>query len=238
MLLLPRYARRHGLDPDVARRAFLMIFVGGALGCRLLFVLLNIGDVIRNPSVVWWMIRQAGVWYGALIGGLIVGIFVVRRFRIPFWTGLDVAAVPVLVGGGVGRIGCFLSGCCHGTASSLPWAVTYTNPLAHELHAQLPWTPLHPTVLYELLVAVGLALLLDRYGATRPRTGQTGLLWFAAYGIARFFLEFFRADAVRGHWGALSTSQLISLVAVAVALAAWFARGRAPMSPVPTRSTG
>ncbi|HHN74535.1 MAG TPA: hypothetical protein ENK10_04830 [Acidobacteria bacterium] len=217
-LLLPRYARRAGIDPSHARDLMVQVFVAGTIGCRLANILLRLDEVIANPRLGLWLLQQAGVWYGAVLGGLGVGLVLVRRYRLPLWRTFDAAAIPVVVGGGLGRLACLLSGCCFGTACSMPWALTYTNAVAHKIHADLPWTPVHPTPLYEMAAALAIALFLEFYGR-RPRLpGTIGLLWLMLYGTARAGIEFFRGDLVRGTvLGVMSTSQALGLLTAAVA---------------------
>lgn len=219
-VLFPRYARRYGLDPALSRRMFFTVFLAGALGCRLLNVFLRFPEVLENPSVVPWLMQQAGVWYGAILGGVGAGVWFAWRHRLSFWTMIDTSAVPAVLGGGIGRLGCLLSGCCFGTPSDRPWAITYTNELAHRLHPDLPYGSLHPTPLYELGIAILLAIALDRVGARRLPTGTVGLLWIASYGVARSVLELFRGDEIRGRLAiGLTTSQAIGVTATVAALA-------------------
>ncbi len=236
-VLLPRYVRRFGLDLERARTAFVVIVGTGLVGSRLFHLLLSIPEIQANPRYAMGILRSGGVWYGGVLAGLAVGVWLARRWRVSFWTGLDTAAVPVTVAGGIGRIGCFLSGCCYGSPTSLPWAVRYTDPIAHRLHADLPNVAVHPVQLYELASVMALALLLDRFGA-RPRTpGQVGLVWIVGYGVLRSFLELFRGDAERGVIaGVLSTSQIIGLTSAMVAAALWLARASRPAKRV--RSAG
>ncbi len=230
--LVGRYAQREGLDPARMRRLGFTVFLWGAVGCRVLHVALRLPDVIAQPSLGLWLVRQAGIWYGAVLGGLAAGIVVARRHRLDFWRTFDAAAVPVVVGAGVGRLGCFLAGCCWGTPTVVPWAVTYTSPLAHRLHAELPWVPVHPAVLYEFAAALAIGLVLDRIGARPHWPGKIGLLWIVLYGVARFAIEFFRGDAGRGTpLGPLSTSQALALVSVALACAFIWLRARRLATP-------
>lgn len=226
-LILPRYARREALDPHAMRSLMIWTFVGGSIGCRALNVFLRLPEVIEDPRIALWLFQQAGVWYGAVFGGLLTAAFLVRKYRLPLVPAVDAAAVPVVIGGGLGRIGCILSGCCHGTPTDLPWGIHYTNSLAHALHPNLPYERLHPTPLYELGITLVIALVLDRFGAKRRAPGQIALLWFALYGIARSFIEVFRGDAIRGTlFGPLSTSQSIGLVVAAVCLSVLVLRAR------------
>lgn len=225
LLLTPRYARRAQIDPHQAQRLILRMFAGGVIGCRLLEMLVRWRDLLERPEPLYW-VTQAGVWYGAVIGGLLTAALTVRARGWSFGQIADVAAVPAVIGGGIGRIGCLLSGCCFGTATSLPWAITYTNPIAHRLHADLPEVPVHPTPIYELLGALAIGAALDRYGQRSRPVGAVVLLYLALYGLLRFLLEFVRGDQGRGLLAGLSTSQAIGLIALLLGGSAWWWRTR------------
>ena len=225
--LLPRYAHRTGVDPALGRRMLILVFAAGWFGCRILGVVLELDEIVADPSRLLRFPQEAGVWYGAIIAGVAATILLARRHGLDPWAMLDMLAVPAALGGGIGRVGCLLSGCCHGKPTDLPWAVTYTDPIAHRLHPALPWEPLHPAVMYEFAAVLLIVVVLDRYGRTARAPGQVGLLWIAMYAAARIVVEFFRGDAVRGTLaGALSTSQGISLLALAGILVILFLRRR------------
>ena len=109
-----------------------------------------------------------------------------------------------------GRIGCFMAGCCYGAPADLPWAVTFTNP-----QSLCPIRePLHPSQLYEAILALGVFGLL--YGVrTRKRfDGEMLLAYFALAGLVRFVVEFFRSPVdYRGPvlWGWMPLTQLVAL---------------------------
>lgn len=224
LAIAPRYGRRTGISAERCRTMVLVYTASGVLGARLLNVVVMFPEVLRNPNLSFWTVTSAGVWYGGVIAGLLAGWITSRMWRMDFATMFDFAAIPTMIGGAIGRFGCFLSGCCFGSPSDLPWAVTFTDPVAHRLHADLPSIPLHPVQIYEFLAVVGIALILDRGLVLWKKSGLVGLLWIAGYGTARTLLEFFRGDAVRGTVaGGWSTSQTIGAVSAcaAVALILW-----------------
>ncbi len=225
--LSPRYAARYGIDPTLLRRFFVRIFVAGFLGCRLTEILVRLPEVIANPNPRYWIVSQAGVWYGAIIGGIGFGAYLIHRNGWNAWTTFDAAAVPAVIGGGIGRIGCLLAGCCWGTPTDLPWAIRYTNPLAHEMQHGLPSVPLHPTVVYESLGAFAIGFLLDRLGRHAHVPGTICLLWLILYGVLRSMLEMLRGDTGRGVLLlGLSTSQTIGLLSATGALVLLVVRWR------------
>ena len=117
--------------------------------------------------------------------------------------------------GTIGRIGCFLGGCCFGAPFDGPWAVVYSDPLAPA--AFEAGVPRHPSPLYEagglLVLAVALALRPPRH----PGSGQRLARYVAAYSVLRFAVELTRGDAIRGVGpGGVSTSMVLAALALAV----------------------
>lgn len=219
LALVPRSARRNGMDPEVMTRIYFIVVIAGIIGARLLHIALSIPRILENPAYARTILISGGVWYGGMFAGIGTAFYYARRHALSFAQVLDAAAVPVIVGGGLGRIACFLSGCCSGTPTSVPWAVTFTNPVAHRLHEDLPWVPIHPVQLYEMTGALLIAFVLDRVASPQRRAGTIALLWIGLYGVVRTLVEAFRGDAVRGVlFGVLSTSQIIGIASAAVAL--------------------
>ena len=88
-------------------------------------------------------VPQGGlVVYGALIGGMIAFIYLVRRFQLPALAFADFIAPSMLLGLAIGRLGCFLNGCCFGGLCDVPWAVTFPEsspPYNQQIERGLPW---------------------------------------------------------------------------------------------------
>jgi phosphatidylglycerol:prolipoprotein diacylglycerol transferase len=208
---------------------YLVMF--GLLGAKVLLVIVFLPEILRegNPFA---LLTGGGVWLGGVVGGLIAFRWRVRKERVPAAQALDVLFAVLPFSHALGRLGCFLGGCCYGRPTHLPWAVVYTDPLARELQGTPLGVPLHPYPLYEVLAELlNFAICL---GVLRRRAtpGAVVATWLGLYGTERFLLEWLRFDA-RGGYGPFSTSQWISLAMVAVA-AAWFYLHRArPPLPVP-----
>jgi len=170
------------------------------------------------------------VFYGGAIIGALGFALMARVHRLPLAAALDALLPALPIGHALGRIGCYLGGCCYGAAWSGPWAITYLSPLAPAAHPSLPR---HPWPLYEALVLIALAIVFER----KPREWRPGRAsaWYVlVYAIARFALEPLRGDVIRGiDWAfMLSTSQLISIV-LAFGASAVLATPRASMTMAP-----
>jgi phosphatidylglycerol:prolipoprotein diacylglycerol transferase len=153
-----------------------------------------------------------------LIAAFLVGLWLVRRYKLPVWTTADMIAPGIALGHVVGRLGCLLAGCCYGKPTDVAWAITFTDPAAAANVGTPLGVPLHPTQIYdagaELLILIAL-LVTERRG--KPFPGRTFWGYMVLYGIARFVVEIFRGDP-RGMIGGLSTSQFVSLLIVPVGL--------------------
>lgn len=170
----------------------------------------------------WLKLWRGGLsYYGGFLLALGTAVWYCRRNRLPLLRVGDIAAPAMAMGLYVGRIGCWLSGCCFGTMTSMPWGVDFFpkgSPAwryqldTHVIAPQEWMRPVHPTQLYEALgclVAFGvLTYGLKRF--KRPREGQVLGLWLVLYAVIRSLVEIFRADE-RGIWLGLSTSQWLSV---------------------------
>lgn len=139
---------------------------------------------------------------GGIIGGVVVLILAARFLRLGAWRSLDAVTLPTLVGLAIGRVGCFLAGCCAGTATSLPWAVRDRDG-----HA------VHPVQLYEAAGDIVIAMVLHRHaGRTEGARILPATLGYAAL---RFGVEFVR-EGRSVHYG-LNLVQW-SLIGIAMSL--------------------
>jgi phosphatidylglycerol:prolipoprotein diacylglycerol transferase len=219
-----RRAEASALDSQKVFRVCLAMIGVGLVSARLYVVIqhwdyyaLHTGEIVR----IW----EGGLAsYGAFLGGAAAAVLAAIWQRVPPGAFLDACAPSVALSMALGRVGCFLSGCCYGGVTDLPWAVRFPQGSdAHVAHLHrgmvLPDSlslPVHPTQLYEALYALALFVLLVTLRPKRSREGATFALLFLVYPIGRFFLEFLRDD-VRGSVLAFSTPQLFSLVAIALA---------------------
>ncbi len=199
----------------------------------------------------WGMFLFNGglVFYGGLIGGVLAGIAYVRWCRAPLGPVADLVIPYVALAHALGRIGCFLNGCCWGAVTTMPWGVTYPRTLWNAYHEQLTdglikkgakcSLPVHPTQLYEALGCVAIFLLLRFVYRKGAPTGLIVALYMLFYGMLRFTTEFFRGDSARPLLG-LTVSQLVAfgLMAGGLIMLTWlrfgFKEPRMPAPEIPT----
>jgi len=107
-----RQAKRAGLDPARITDLAVWVLLGGLLGAKLLLLAVEWRFYLHNKMEMLSLFRSGGVFYGGLLGALLVAVLYVRRFKIPGWAAADVLAPAVILGQAVGRQGCFAAGCC------------------------------------------------------------------------------------------------------------------------------
>ena len=198
--------RKHTrFSEDQALSAALWAIIMGFLGAKVLYWIVEIDQIIADPSYLLHTLREGFVFYGALIGGLGgVAIYSLRK-KLPFFSLTDYFIPGLVIGHAFGRIGCFFAGCCYGMECETPISVVFPSG-----GAAPAGIPLLPTQLMESAFLFLLcAFLVWRLTKKKPFGTVSG--WYMVlYGVWRFVIEFFRSDE-RGAVGALSTSQFISL---------------------------
>jgi phosphatidylglycerol:prolipoprotein diacylglycerol transferase len=211
-------ARRRGIDGTRIMDLGIYLIIAALVGAKLMLVVVDFDYFVTQPREILSLVRAGGVFYGGLLAALAVALVLVRRYQLRIWATADLFAPGIALGHVVGRLGCLMAGCCYGTPTNVPWAITFTNPLAAANVGTPLGVPLHPTQLYdagaELLIMIAL-LVTERRG--RPFEGRTFWLYMLLYGISRYIVEIFRGDD-RGTMFGFSTSQFVSLLVVPLAL--------------------
>jgi phosphatidylglycerol:prolipoprotein diacylglycerol transferase len=153
--------------------------------------------------------------HGGLIGGVLAGWWWVRRHKIPFWKLADASAPPVILGQAFGRFGNFMNGEVHGYPTDLPWGIVFppTSPAGHEFGQ----VPLHPAMLYELVLNLIAFAVLWGLRTRRTRDGFLFWLYVLSYGAIRAFVSSFRAEDLMV--GAIRAPYAVS--AAMILLAVW-----------------
>ncbi|MFH1837158.1 MAG: prolipoprotein diacylglyceryl transferase [Candidatus Omnitrophota bacterium] len=177
-------AKKEGIDTGKMMDVMVIIILSGILGGRLLFVAQNLGHYTRNPLQIF-MLNEGGLAFqGAFLGALIGGIIASKKKRIHFWKGADVIAPYVALGQGIGRIGCFLNGCCYGKFAEKGIKFVFPQETLARVPAQL----------YSSLTLFGLFAVLVLLKRKKMFDGYIFSMYMMLYGVLRFFLEFIRAD--------------------------------------------
>lgn len=191
-------------------------------------------DFLHDPLSVLFVWQGGLVMYGGLIGAILLGLWGSKRHGLDPWNALDTCLVAGFLGLAIGRWGCLLVGDDFGsvvpaTAEHLPFPITVRVPDAS-------WLAAHPQSLFPVELAgktlwatqiwlSANAVLLFAIGWWHLRhrrwRGQTAAILIGLYAIARFVVEHFRGDEIRGLWfgDRVSTSQLVSIVGLLLSIA-------------------
>ena len=211
-------ARQRGANAALAMDLVFYLILGGVLGSRILYVLIEVPDAFFDNPLIFFQLWQGGlVFYGGLIGALVALLFFVIKHKVPFRLYADMCAPAVALGQAFGRIGCVLAGCCYG--KELDHTTWYSIIFPDHVNSFAPaGVALYPTQLMEasgMLLIFSLLLLVRR---KQRFTGQMLATYLMLYAALRSTIEIFRGDLERGFviepW--LSTSQFISLLVFAV----------------------
>lgn len=195
----------------------------GIVGAKLYHVLETPRDLFADPLGQLFS-RYGLAWFGGLIAGFVAFVWLARRHKFPLLEVFDAGSAAAALGYGIGRIGCLLSGDGdYGTPTSLPWGMSFPRGL-------VPTTDhVHPTPVYEFIVACATACILWRLGtqqlAARNSTkalpaGGVFAVYLALTGVARFLVEFIRINP-RSFFG-LTNAQTASVVSVIAGAALWW----------------
>jgi phosphatidylglycerol:prolipoprotein diacylglycerol transferase len=229
-----REARRLGLPVSRFYDLCFYIVLAALVGSRLLYILLELPTFLAHPLKIFALWEGGLVFHGGLVLALLVAFYYMRRHNIAWRPALDALALGMPVGQFFGRLGCFMAGCCYGSPSNLPWAVTFTNP-----QSLCPLrVPLHPAQLYEAFLALGVFGLLYWFRTRKRYDGQLLLVYFSLAGLVRFVVEFFRSPLdYRGPvlWGWMPLTQFLALclAVVSAGLLLWFGRRAQPQPQRP-----
>jgi phosphatidylglycerol:prolipoprotein diacylglycerol transferase len=214
-------AKKEGISATKMEGLGLLIVLSAGVGSKLL----TAWDYPRFYSGDWThflsdqILGRGGVFYGGFLLAVACSAVYCRLVNLPGWQVADCVAPGLALAQGLGRVGCFLAGCCWGTPTQLPFGVIFRSELAHTITGVPLEVRLHPTQLYEAAVVLLAIPFLMWLRKRRSFSGQVILVYVLFYAVARFFLEFLRGDPRGYHFHhLLSTSQLIGLLIIPVAI--------------------
>jgi len=203
--------KRRGFVAELAGSIVMAAAIGGIVGAKIYSALLdgaiNIHELFSTAGLVW---------YGGLIGGCIAVTVVVVRSANPYLPTIDIIGPTLLLGYGIGRIGCLLAGDGdYGPPSDLPWAMAFPN-------GTVPTdVPVHPTPIYESLMSFAFfGLLWSQRRRFEDVPGTTFGLSLILLGVERFIAEFWRITPRVLGW--MTAAQIFSIIAFVVGIALIF----------------
>lgn len=203
-----RRAGRYGMDKEKVLDLGILLLIAGVVGSRIGWVLQEWKSYADHPITAVYVWEGGLTFHGGLILAIVAAVWWCHRNKVSFWQIADLMSAPLAIGYAVGRIGCFLNGCCGGAPCDLPWAVRFPgDSIGH-----------HPSQLYAMalnLVIFGVLVWMEK---RRKFEGQLFAALLVMQGLYRFLVEYTRAGSSSTYLipGWLTDAQAVAL---AIALA-------------------
>jgi len=219
MLPASLVAKKKSLSAETEFLFLLNTALGAMIGAKLFYLLPRIievweyrGEIFKSAESIIAFIGAGFVFYGGLLGGIVTAIIYCRYYKEPLVTMVDIAVPFLPLAHGIGRIGCFLAGCCYGIPSER-FGIAFTSSIGAP-----NGIPLFPVQLLEAGINFLLGIVLVLYSRKERKPFSVLGLYLTVYPIERFLLEFLRWDELRGIYFGLSTSQWLSLAILPLGL--------------------
>lgn len=221
-------AEKSKFERDIFFEVYITSLLFGFIGARLFHVLYEAPDYYReNPVQILYVWQGGFVYYGGLFLGLLTGVFYVKKivpqrfpdvhpinFSVLSWC--DFFCPLISLGYALGRVACFLNGCCYGTLCTLPWAVSFKT--VNLSTGEVLFLPRHPTQIYAFaweIVTLFFILFLSSRESWKKNINKPGSLffiWLFMHALGRMIMESFRADPRGELFLDASISTTISIV--------------------------
>lgn len=207
VLLFLRRCKNRGYNEEWAFNLAMLCIVGGIIGAKLFFIIVELPSFIKDPSLFIRDFNQGFVIYGGVILGAVVGYFYSKNRKWSFNKMFDLAAPLIAMAQGFGRIGCLFAGCCYGKETDSVIGIHFDNsPYAPHGVSLIPTQAI--SSIGDFLI-FGVLMWFDNRRKTKD--GQTGALYMIMYSVGRFIIEIFRDDPRGTVFNVLSTSQFICI---------------------------
>ncbi len=183
-----------GLSTEDLLDIFLVTIPLGLLGARIYYVLFRLDFFLSHPAEI------PAIWHGGLAihGGLLggaLGLWLGARWKkVYIWELADCSVPAVILGQALGRIGNLMNGDAYGLPTSLPWGIVF--PPGSPAGQAFPGTPLHPTMIYEMLGNLMIFALLWRLRKRPAKPGFLTAVYFMGYSVVRGLVSIVRGDSL------------------------------------------
>ena len=239
MLVIAFYTTYFILDKDLKKLKYEdtlasdLVFwaaLGGVLGSKVYHLLENMDQLIIDP--IGMIFSGSGlVFLGGLIGGTISVSIILHKNNLPWLVFADIVAPLLILGYGIGRIGCFLVGDDYGIPTSLPWGLSFPNGLppstSQVFELYFPWIDIsnfepgllkvHPTQIYEFIICLIIFFYLYNKRLNIKVKGTLFFTYLILAGFERFFIEFIRTNE-KYFLSTFSGAQIISFFMISIGL--------------------
>ena len=211
-------AKKAGLDVDKILNLAIIAIITGMVGAYLLyiFVTYSFSEIIGSIKDGSFYVFKSGglVFYGGFILAAVccIGYVLVKKLSLAEYATAIIPSIPLAHA--IGRVGCFMAGCCYGRVCDTVVSVIYTNPIG----GAPVGVPVFPVQLLEAVLNLIIFAILLVYTRKKAKSFSSVFLYLLCYSIVRFTVEYFRADEIRGIFLGLSTSQWISIALLLIGI--------------------
>jgi phosphatidylglycerol:prolipoprotein diacylglycerol transferase len=191
LMITVKIGKSEGIGSQQILDMGLGIILSSIIGSRVMFVLMNFSHYRHMPLDI------LKIWQGGLVfsGGIIAVVLTIGwyiyRHHLSLWKITDLWTPAVAIGQAIGRIGCFMAGCCYGKPTDLKWGVVFTNP---QSIAQPLNVPLHPTQIYSSISGFIVFVIVLLLHSKKRFEGQVFLWFLIFHSTVRLAIERFRGD--------------------------------------------
>lgn len=224
-------SKRVGEPPQKLMDLCFYIVISAIIGSRIFYVLFEDSDFWGNPLSFFKIWEGGLVFHGGLLFAIAFSVGYVHRHHLNFWRVADIFSPGIAIGHAIGRIGCYMAGCCYGKPAQEGFFWTSTFPPIEGSLAP-SGIPLYPIQLMEALAEGLIFLTLILIRKKKQFDGQILLLYLILYSLVRFGLDFLRDELSKDTFlsslikAPLSDAQIISLGLILTALFLWILRSR------------
>ena len=208
--------RHESRPPGFATDLGFWLMASGIVGSRIAYVVANGSYYLESPLEIVRIDQGGLIFYGGLFLASAVLVAFARHHRLPLWHLADFAIPGLAIGHALGRVGCFLNGCCYGRPAGDSFCGMVYPPVC-DPGRLFPGIPLYPVQLFESLALLMIWVVLLRAYSRRRRDGTVFALYLVLYPPCRFLLEYLRGDE-RQNWFQFDVAQATSLALLAAGI--------------------
>lgn len=253
--LLKKYLITQDVNPKIGEDIIFYAAIGGIVGSKIFYIIeyYDSGEGYNNVLGLFSMFKgiftlninlfiqgisdfgSGLVFLGGLIGGMITVTLYVFIKNLKWRLVADWVAPYLILGQGIGRLGCFFVGCCYGHPTTIGWLFSFPHgrpPTTYESflynypdiftnYVSIFYNPgdfikVHPTQLYEFGIYLLIFFLLVNRRNKKKYDGQIMFEYLFFAGLSRFLIEFLRLNPTYINLINLSSAQIISIFMIII----------------------
>lgn len=213
--LTEKLGKENDYSADDVFSLTLYVLIGGVLGGKILYLIIQYKDFIKDPLEFILNFGEGFVIYGSIIGGIISVYLFCKKKQFNILTTLDLLIPGVAIAQGFGRVGCFFAGCCYGKLTDSILGCVFNSPFTPDNSRR------YPTQLFlsgfDFMLGLFLLWYRAKHKKEENKNGRVLALYLILKSIGRFLIEFLRDDP-RGSVGYLSSAQFIGIFGFCIGL--------------------